>query len=264
MASFWCFQDGEKRIEEPERADGCCPVRFEEAFPFLLETKHIISFVGAGGKTTLMYAMARFCAELGRKVLVTTTTHIRKPDKGQYARELSDVFALWENGKYAVVGEETTDNKLSCLQIDRDSTWQTVWEQADIILIEADGSKRLPCKAPAGHEPVIPNTCDIVINVVGLCAVGRMIKDCCCRVEEVTKVLEVNKEHVLNEEDISELLSSEVAGRKDVGDRQYYMVLNQCDTPAVSRMAGRIVEYIPQKYRQFCVASYFDETEREY
>ena len=51
-----------------------------EALPFLGETGHVISLVGGGGKTTLLYALARHYSAQGQRVLVSTTTHIRRPD----------------------------------------------------------------------------------------------------------------------------------------------------------------------------------------
>ena len=48
----------------------------EKELPFLAEKGHIVSLVGGGGKTTLLYAMAAHCARKGWRVLVTTTTHI--------------------------------------------------------------------------------------------------------------------------------------------------------------------------------------------
>ena len=47
-----------------------------EALPFLGETGHVISLVGGGGKTTLLYALARHYSAQGQRVLVSTTTHI--------------------------------------------------------------------------------------------------------------------------------------------------------------------------------------------
>lgn len=51
-----------------------------EALPFLGETGHVISLVGGGGKTTLLYALARHYSAQGQRVLVSTTTHIQRPD----------------------------------------------------------------------------------------------------------------------------------------------------------------------------------------
>ena len=36
-----------------------------EDLPFLGETGHVISLVGGGGKTTLLYALARHCSAQG-------------------------------------------------------------------------------------------------------------------------------------------------------------------------------------------------------
>ena len=50
----------------------------EKELPFLVEKGHIVSLVGGGGKTTLLYAMADHCARKGWRVVVMTTTHIRR------------------------------------------------------------------------------------------------------------------------------------------------------------------------------------------
>ena len=47
----------------------------EQQFPFLAEKGHLVSLVGGGGKTTLLYAMASHCAQKGWRVLMSTTTH---------------------------------------------------------------------------------------------------------------------------------------------------------------------------------------------
>lgn len=54
----------------------------EKIFPFLAEKGHVISLVGGGGKTTLMYNLAAHCAHKGWRVLAATTTHIMQPPGG--------------------------------------------------------------------------------------------------------------------------------------------------------------------------------------
>ena len=58
------------------------PVGMGTAFPFLKEKNHVVSIIGGGGKTTLLYEMAGFCVKNDQKVLVTTSTHIYRPPKG--------------------------------------------------------------------------------------------------------------------------------------------------------------------------------------
>ena len=71
-----------------------------EALPFLGETGHVISLVGGGGKTTLLYALARWYSAQGQRVLVSTTTHIQRPD-ANYAPDEAARDALWQAGTYA-------------------------------------------------------------------------------------------------------------------------------------------------------------------
>ena len=52
------------------------PVGMATAFPFLKEKNHVVSIIGGGGKTTLLYEMAGFCVKNDQKVLVLSLIHI--------------------------------------------------------------------------------------------------------------------------------------------------------------------------------------------
>jgi probable selenium-dependent hydroxylase accessory protein YqeC len=195
-------------------------------FKYLHEKKHIVSLVGAGGKTTVMYQLAEHFASLGKKVLVSTTTHIFQP-ACNFAQNIAEVEALWQAGSYAVVGNvEAGTGKLTQLQTDVFETYSAI---ADLVLIEADGAKRLPCKAPAENEPVLLPASDTVIAVMGLDALHQPILEVCFRLEKVQEVLAVTPEHCLTEEDAVKLLLSEQGAFKNVGQRNYFIVLNKCD-----------------------------------
>ena len=195
-------------------------------FKYLQEKKHIVSLVGAGGKTTVMYQLAEHFANLGEKVLVSTTTHIFQP-ACNFAESVAEVEALWQAGCYAVVGSvEAGTGKLTQLSED---VLENSCRVADLVLIEADGAKRLPCKAPAENEPVLLENCDTVIAVMGLDALRNRISEVCFRLEKVQEVLGVESEHCLTEEDAVKLLLSEQGAFKNVGQRAYFIVLNKCD-----------------------------------
>lgn len=195
-------------------------------FKYLQDKKHIVSLVGAGGKTTVMYQLAEHFASLGKKVLVTTTTHIFQP-ACNFAQSLAEVEALWQAGNYAVVGNiEAGTGKLTQLSADVFKTYSTL---ADLVLVEADGAKRLPCKAPAENEPVLLPASDTVIAVMGLDALHQPISEVCFRLEKVQEFLGVMLEHCLTEEDAVKLLLSEQGAFKNVGQRTCFIVLNKCD-----------------------------------
>lgn len=136
----------------------------EQQFPFLAEKGHVISLVGGGGKTTLLYAMASHCAQKGWRVLVSTTTHILRPENWLWAKTDAEIQELWARGSYAVVGSPAPKGKLTAPPEADLAHWMA---QADAVFLEADGAKHFPCKAPAEQEPVLLPQSDIVLAVAG-------------------------------------------------------------------------------------------------
>ena len=146
----------------------------------------IIAIVGSGGKTTLMFRLARMASEKGLKTLTTTTTKIFHPSPEQspliileeevdsLARELESQFsifnpitaarAVWRQGKLDGLEPAVLDDLLAA-------------GIPDLVLAEADGSRRLPVKAPGPLEPVIPAMTDLVIPVIGLSGLGLPLDD---------------------------------------------------------------------------------------
>lgn len=130
-----------------------------------LSAPALVALVGAGGKTTTMYTLARELAGQGRRVVTTTTTHIYSPQSGETERLLieADMEQLletlqraWQDCRHiTVAGEIAVTGKLKgvplelpvlCLQRGG----------AEIVIVEADGARHLKIKAPAAYEPVIP------------------------------------------------------------------------------------------------------------
>ena len=234
-------------------------------FPFLKEKKHVISLVGAGGKTTLMYALAKCFTENGARTVVTTTTHIFRPEGRLWAKSPEEAKALWRGGSYAVVGRPVSGapegqedpekrEKLTALpETDLDMYIQL----ADIVLIEADGAKRLPCKVPEEHEPVILEECDIVIAVMGMEALGKPLKAVCFRTEAAVRLLKAAPSEVVTEKKKKKIVASERGARKNVGGRDYYVVLNQCDDEARVRAGKRVIRLLNNQGIDKCVLTSF-------
>ncbi|MDO8970067.1 MAG: selenium cofactor biosynthesis protein YqeC, partial [Saprospiraceae bacterium] len=129
------------------------PIRLTEAFRVRADSR--IAIVGAGGKTSLLFLLAR---DFTIPVIVVTTTHLALEQASQADHHiiLSDEMDLKNflqgqiDGVTLVTGKPEKDVRLSGLSIDTLS----VIEQSPCfkntpILIEADGSRRLPLKAPA-------------------------------------------------------------------------------------------------------------------
>lgn len=228
-------------------------------FPFLAEKGHVISLVGGGGKTTLMYNLAAHCARKGWRVLAATTTHIMQPPGGVWAQTDAELFRLWKCGSYAVAGTAAHGGKLTAPPQAQLERWMTL---ADIVLIEADGAKRMPCKAPAAHEPVLLPQCDTVLAVAGLSALRHPLREVCFRAELAAELLCVPQDAQLTPELLAKLLASEAGGRKAVGDRSFYIVLNQVDTKEQAALARQVADILKKIYRISCATSHFEKGER--
>ncbi len=215
-----------------------------ERFSFLEEKGHIISFVGAGGKTTWMYRMAEYYSARGYRVLVTTTTHICIPEGNGWVKSLEEAENKWNKGEYVVVGEEAPNGKLSSMERKK---LQSYMKKAEVVLVEADGAKRMPCKVPADHEPVLLPKSDIVVGIMGMDSLGKSLKEICFRVDDAERLLGKLREEILTEEDMIEILSSDRGTRKNVGSRQYCVILNKCNDKQRKQAAKRIAERLREK-----------------
>lgn len=142
---------------------------------------YVIAVVGSGGKTTLIETIARQAKNSGKKVVVMTTTHMRLPERDSaVGRPLEEAAKQMEREGliyYGVYGDE--EGKMG---YPGREAYERLCERADVVLVEADGSRRLPMKAPDwSREPVIPVNADMVLVVFGLSALGRPLKEVCHR-----------------------------------------------------------------------------------
>ncbi len=143
-----------------------------------------IAITGAGGKTSLMYALAQEIASKGRKVITTTTTKIFPPHPDQSPRlillnEDPQLLTLPEEFRlvrHVTVGAGIFASNAKIAGVD-DEALRTCLRFADHLLVEADGAAGRPVKAPEEWEPVIPVMSDLVIPVVGLDCLGQPATD---------------------------------------------------------------------------------------
>lgn len=162
-----------------------------------VEKHRLIAAVGAGGKTTLIYELAYELRRQGRRVAVTTTTHMH--EEGRYG--------------FTPIGIPCGDGKI------RGSSSYAPCEllkEYDTVLVEADGSRRLPFKVPAEHEPVLPENVDLVIGVAGASAVGGTFQEKCCRYELACRQFGVRPEDKIELHHLEEALKSSWGQKKNV------------------------------------------------
>lgn len=180
--------------------------------------RKVIAFCGAGGKTSCIHAIRDYCLAKNKTVLVTTTTHmfleegcvsnmkniIEKLDKDGYAFAGIPMSADRTGAKAASTGsardlfiKPRRQDKISAISNDERLLAEM---HADVSLIEADGARCLPFKAPKPWEPVIPEETTDIVLVMGMDAEGKRICDICYNPEGVAEVLGVPFESSLTRE----------------------------------------------------------------
>ena len=237
------------------------PSALKQVFGFFGQSGHIVSLVGGGGKTTLMFFMAKTCAKEGKKVLVSTTTHIFSPAREYYAATAAEAERLWAEGKFAVIGTPVPEK--GKLKIPPRELLDGLLAKADVAFLEADGSKRCPIKVPRDGEPVFVPQSDLVIAVMGLSAIGKPLHECCFGLAGAAELLDVAADHILTERDAAKILASERGSRKEIGGRKFCVVLNQCDDGPRRRSANEIAAWLHEYGVDQVVMTAFDPEERE-
>ena len=197
--------------------------------------KGVTALIGGGGKTTLMYTLAE---ELRRRgtVIVTTSTHIQRPERCPLllTGDAAAVTAALADGGVVCVAAESAGGKLTAPLL----PFETLAALADFVLVEADGSKRLPLKAHAPHEPVIPPNARQTVCVVGADGFGRPIREVCHRPERYAALCGAAEDDVVTPALEAAVLHAE---GYDTG----WVYVNKVESPEDWRDAAALAALLP-------------------
>ena len=223
-----------------------------------------VAFAGAGGKTSAMFQLAQ---EMEPPVIVASTTHL-----GAWQIPLADHHAIAENAS-ALEGTNFDGVTLITGPLEGDRTaplnenilsWlRKESEKKSIpLLIEADGARQKPLKAPAGHEPPIPKWVDLTVYVCGLSAIGKPLTDeNVHRPELFAKASGLRAGELITPQSIRRMLLNPEGGMKNSPPQaRRAVLLNQADTPEVQSIAGKMSRELLSAYDAALIASLQNRT----
>ncbi|HYW76461.1 MAG TPA: selenium cofactor biosynthesis protein YqeC [Gammaproteobacteria bacterium] len=206
--------------------------------------KGVIVAAGAGGKKTVLYALA---GQFPGRVGITTTVNCPLPPTN------------WR-GEVIVAPEPELTDRLH----DRSGTGAEVFFAApgkreelvggisptfvatlrseavfDVLLVKADGARRRLIKAPGEGEPNYPPGTDIVLYLVSAHAFGRTLESGIAhRIDELAAVTGLRRDTAIEPEHVARLLSSESGALKNLArGTRIVPVINRADTPLRRRLA---------------------------
>jgi molybdenum cofactor cytidylyltransferase len=176
-----------------------------------LGTRELVSLVGGGGKSTLMFALGNELAADGRRVVLTTTTKLGREQAMAaptvcWSAASTDVDAALDKPGPVMLVTGGDDHKVTGPGPGAVSRLFTN-SGIDFIIVEADGAKGRPLKAPADFEPVIPTATTTVVIVMGIDAVGKRIADAVHRVDRASALSGLPPAHVLTAKDCALIIT---------------------------------------------------------
>ena len=205
---------------------------------FRLSEKSRIALVGSGGKTTLMFELAR---NFQSRVILSTSTHMTQDqldgaDRHLQVNDLGDIPDPSEDVQGDILlftGPPVETNRVKGLDSEQLKMLLELADSWDCpLIIEADGARKLPLKAPADHEPPIPDFINVVITVIGLSGLGKPLNenwvhrpDLFSRLVDLPLEAEINSHHL-----VKALISNE-GGLKNIPSRaKKILFINQIDS----------------------------------
>jgi probable selenium-dependent hydroxylase accessory protein YqeC len=200
------------------------------------------ALIGAGGKTTAMFRLAKELRDQGCKVLVTTTTKIFKPTKPHVDRlflieDIDDFLdASAQINPPAIVGAGHGVNEEGKL-LGLPAAWLDRLDQAgkyDAILIEADGAASRLFKIPSENEPVIPSRCRLTIWLMAIKVLGKSLDPKWVhRAERVAQLIGGTPDTLMTQESVLNLVNHPEGCLKGIPPASRKVVLiNQADSEA--------------------------------
>lgn len=211
----------------------------------------LVAVVGGGGKSSLMFALGR---ALPGRVVMTTTTRIFAAQTNQAPTFCSLAEEDWERhlGRFEssllVIGRVEGERAVG---VPRELPAEILARSdVDFVVAEADGSRMLPVKAPANHEPVIPDGTSLLVVVVGIDALSGPIRDVAHRPELVASLTGGTPDDLLTPESLATLLTASEGGLKNAPENVRIAVLiNKVESPTQRDRAEHTADFVLREPR---------------
>lgn len=222
-----------------------------------------IAFVGAGGKTTAMFQLARELLSVSRpsSVIVTATSHLgvwqtSLADRHIVAGSPRDIGEIAEGITIVtggIEGERTQPVNPDVLN----SLREKAKRDGTPLLIEADGARQKPLKAPAAHEPPIPDFVETVIVVTGLSGLRKPITDeFVFRAELFRSICDTTDQNAVTPEMLVRVLTHPEGGLKNIpAQARRVALLNQAETPELQAIGGKMARELLDPFDSVLVGS---------
>jgi molybdenum cofactor cytidylyltransferase len=237
-----------------------------------LEAPPRLAFVGSGGKSTALFQLARQLLDTPlpdsspNTVLLAATTHLATGQLSwanrhftlQSAQDLPLIEKDLPAGVLLFTGSVVEPERTAGLPPKMIAQlYQLAQKHRLPLLLEADGSRQRPLKAPADHEPVIPSWVTHVVVVAGLSALGKPLdENRVHRVECYAHLSELTPGEIIDSKAMAKVLTHPQGGLKSIPtSAKKLALLNQAESDLARSASQRLSEMLLPFYHSVVVAS---------
>ncbi len=222
-----------------------------------------VALVGAGGKTTAIFLLAR---EAKKPAVITSTTHlgswqVKQADRHIVATTADELPRLGDEHVTVVTGAIGSDQRTQPVGADVLERLRAESARSGrMMLIEGDGSRQKPLKAPDPHEPCVPDFADLVVVVAGLSGLGKPLSDANVhRAGLFSKLSGIPMGAPVSSEALVRVLTHPDGGLKGipVGSRRVAL-LNQAEAPDLQARARGMVGPLLSAYDSVVIGAVQD------
>jgi len=235
---------------------------------FNLEKRRYVHLIGGGGKTTLMFTLARVLVRAGQRVLTTTSTRIRRPRASDsrvvfVEEDVEDLIEVLRDARegtmHVTVGRHYVPEGQKILGFgvtELDALLDA--GVADTLLVEADGSKGRSLKAHAEWEPVVSPKADLVIAVIGTDALDCPLEDAHVhRADRFARLLGRDFESTVSADDIATAFFHANGYLRTVSpESDVYVYLSKSGTGEGLKAAADISQALAEADRQWRIGRF--------
>ena len=212
-----------------------------------------------------MFHLAR---ELSPPVIVTSTTHlgtwqIHLADHHFVTTSFNELTNIKFEGVTLITGPIKEDNRTGSLNQDLMHWLRAVSARGNIpLLIEADGARRKPIKAPKDYEPPVPDFVESVVVVAGLSAIGKPLTEEIVYFPELfSKLSGLELNHDITSDAIVRVLCHSLGGQKNIPNAaQRIALLNQSNTPELQSISHGMVPSLLSVFDSVIITSLNDRS----
>jgi len=223
----------------------------------LATTRGLVALVGAGGKKTTLYRLARahagrigitatvaippFPEDLGAHVIVAGTSALPALVAGAAQQHRIVAFARPSDKPDRLAGLPSGEVR-------------RIHESAgfDVTLVKADGARSRWIKAPDPDEPQLPEGVDTVIPVVSAHAIGeRLREDIAHRVDRITAITGAQPGDIITPDLVARLLADEQGALKGAGKATMVPLINMVDNDEIAVVARQAARWALALTRRF-------------